>query len=101
MTDRDIQGNAEVTIVEGTFEIRNRLGMHARPAALFVKTATLYTSSITVEKEGIEVSGKSIMGLLTIEGHKGAMLRITVTGEDADEALRALAELFERNFNED
>ena len=88
-------------VVEGTFEIRNKLGMHARPAALFVKTAALYACSITVEKDGIEVSGKSIMGLLTIEGHQGATLRITAAGEDAEEALKALAELFESKFNEE
>lgn len=101
MTDRDRQSEAQVTIVEGIFEIRNKLGMHARPAALFVKTAALYTSSITVEKEGIQVSGKSIMGLLTIEGYQGAVLKITASGEDADEALHALAQLFEQKFNEE
>ena len=101
MTDRERQADTEVTIVEGIFEIRNKLGMHARPAALFVKTAALYASSITVEKEGIEVSGKSIMGLLTIEGHQGAALKITAEGEDADEALKALASLFKQNFNEE
>jgi phosphocarrier protein len=66
-----------------------------------VKTAALYGSSITVAKEGIEVSGKSIMGLLTIEGHQGAELRVTAVGEDAAEALQALGELFEQNFNEE
>ena len=89
------------TVVRRTFEIRNKLGMHARPAALFVKTAALYSCSITVEKDGIEVSGKSIMGLLTIEGHQGAELKITAEGDDAVDALEALAALFEQNFNEE
>lgn len=101
MTDRDERNPVRVTVVEETFEIRNRLGMHARPAALFVKTAALYTCVVTVEKDGIEVSGKSIMGLLTIEGHQGAMLKVTASGEDADDALRALAQLFEQKFNEE
>jgi phosphocarrier protein len=101
MTDRGARDPVEVTTVEGLFEIQNKLGMHARPAALFVKTAALYACAITVEKDGIEVSGKSIMGLLTIEGHQGAMLKITASGEDADEALRAIGELFEQKFNED
>ena len=101
MTDHGRDNLDPGRLVEGRFEIRNKLGMHARPAALFVKTAALYVSTITVEKDGIQVSGKSIMGLLTIEGHQGAILKITASGEDADEALRALATLFEQKFNED
>jgi phosphocarrier protein HPr len=81
--------------------IVNRFGIHARPAALFVKTANRFTADIMVEKDGSVVSGKSIMGLLTIEGSKGSVLRVTATGPDAGEALNALAELVVNKFYED
>ncbi len=82
-------------------KILNRFGIHARPAALFVKTAGQFSCDITVEKGGSVVSGKSIMGLLTIEGSKGSVLKLTATGADAVEALEALVDLVERKFFED
>lgn len=81
--------------------ILNRFGIHARPAALFVKTAGRFKSDILVEKDGSVVSAKSIMGLLTIEGSKGAVLKITATGPDAEEALEALEDLVKQKFFED
>jgi phosphocarrier protein len=81
--------------------ILNRFGIHARPAALFVKTASRFMSEILVEKEGSIVSAKSIMGLLTIEGSKGAVLKVTATGLDAEEALDALEDLVKQKFFED
>ena len=84
------------------FEIRNQYGIHARPAALFVKTASRFDADITVEKDGNRVSGKSIMGLMTLEAGRGAMLRITVSGVDGEEALDDLEALIvERKFDED
>lgn len=82
-------------------KVANRFGIHARPAALFVKTAGQFSSDITVQKGGSVVSGKSIMGLLTIEGSKGSVLKLTATGVDAEEALAALVDLVERKFFED
>ena len=84
----------EVTII-------NRYGIHARPAALFVKTASRFISEIMVEKDGSVVSAKSIMGLLTIEGSIGSVLKLAATGPDAEEALDALQELVEKKFYED
>ena len=81
--------------------ILNQCGMHARPAALFVKTASQFVSDILVEKEGAVVSAKSIMGLLTIEGSKGVVLKVTAKGRDAEEALDALEDLVKRKFFED
>ena len=81
--------------------VLNAYGIHARPAALFVKTANRFSSEITVEHKGAKVSAKSIMGLLTIEGHQGAVLKIDACGSDAVEALDALEELFILKFNED
>lgn len=82
-------------------KILNRFGIHARPAALFVKTVSQFQSDITVEREEMTASGKSIMGLLTLEGYQGSVLKVTAMGPDADEALNALQELVENKFYED
>jgi phosphocarrier protein len=81
--------------------VLNRYGIHARPAALLVKAATRFTCEILLEKNGVKVNAKSIMGLLTLEGNHGAKLRIFATGADAAEALDVLADLFEKKFFED
>lgn len=81
--------------------IMNRYGMHARPATLFVNTAKQFEADIQVQKKSLTVSGKSIMGLLTIEGHLGSTLKLTAEGEDAAEALDALQKLFENKFYEE
>jgi phosphocarrier protein len=82
-------------------KVLNKNGIHARPAALFVKTAGRFACDIKVEKDGLEVSGKSIMGLLTLEGYHGSVLRVTASGEDAEEALDALETLVGEGFNEE
>lgn len=82
------------------FTITNKLGIHARPAAQFVKTANGYEADITVEKDGEEVDGKSIMGLMMLAAGHGSILTITTEGADADEALKALGELIARDFEE-
>ena len=81
--------------------VLNRYGIHARPAALLVKAATRFPGEILLEKNGVKVNAKSIMGLLTLEGHHGARLKIHAAGPDAAEALAVLAELFEKKFFED
>lgn len=82
-------------------EIKNKLGLHARPAAMFVRIANQFTSEITVEKDNEQVNGKSIMGLMMLAAGRGSLLRITADGEDADEALKAIADLAERKFDEE
>ena len=82
-------------------KILNRYGIHARPAALFVKTAGKFNCEVVVEKDGMVVSGKSIMGLLTLEGYQGATLKVAATGADAEAALDALEDLVVRKFNEE
>ena len=84
-----------------TFRIKNELGIHARPAALIVKTSNAYAAEIVFEKDGNTASGKSIIGLLTIEGNPGSEVKVTATGSDAIEAVAALEELFENKFFED
>jgi phosphocarrier protein HPr len=85
----------------GTFTIRNKLGLHARAAALLVKTANHFGSEVTIEKDGIEVNGKSIMGILMLAASKGTKITLKVEGEDAQEAIRVLGQLIENKFNEE
>lgn len=87
-------------VVETTVEIVNRAGLHARPAAEFVKLAGSFKAEVRLEKGGLEVNGKSIMGVLMLAAECGSHLCIRATGDDATEALDALAELVRRGFEE-
>jgi len=80
--------------------IRNRLGMHARPSAMFAKVASRYQAEIWVEKDGETVNGKSIMGLMMLAAGEGSLLSVTAEGDDAQEAIQALAGLVESRFDE-
>lgn len=80
------------------FTVTNKLGIHARPAAQFVKTASQYTCDIQVEKDEEQADGKSIMGLMMLAAGHGSILIITTDGDDADEALSALGTLISKNF---
>lgn len=86
---------------ERTFIVSNKLGLHARPAALFVQTTHKFQSSIQVEKDGQEVDGKSIMGILTLAAESGSSLKVTVDGPDEEGLLNALQDLFSRRFDEE
>ena len=86
--------------VERDVEIVNRAGMHARPAAEFVKLAGQYSANITVAKDGLEVNGKSIMGVLMLAAELGSTLRVAALGEDAEDAVEALADLVGRGFED-
>ena len=81
--------------------IRNERGLHARAAAKFVRTAARFQAEITVQRRGIEVSGLSIMGLLTLAASRGTRIEIRAAGRDAKAALAALAALVEDRFEED
>lgn len=81
--------------------IRNRLGMHARPAAEFVKLAGAYKADIWVEKEELEVNGKSILGVMMLAAEAGSSIRIRSIGADAERAVEALVALVESGFGED
>ena len=82
-------------------EIVNQYGIHARPAALFVKTAQRYDADVYVEKGDNRVSGKSIMGMMTLEASRGSVLKVIAEGEDAEQALDELQALIENKFDED
>lgn len=81
--------------------IRNRQGLHARPAAEFVKLASGFESEVWVEKDGMEVNGKSIMGVLMLAAEAGSEIRIRAIGEDAESAVEALAGLVHSGFGEE
>ena len=81
--------------------IENRNGLHARPAALFVKTSSRFHSEIWVEKDGEKVNGKSIMGLMMLAAGKGSVLRITAEGEDAGLVMQELESLISTRFGEE
>jgi phosphotransferase system HPr (HPr) family protein len=83
------------------FTIQNKLGIHARPAAQFVKTASRFKADIRVEKDGEEVDGKSIMGLMMLAAGNGSIITVTAEGEDAESALDALGDLVNRKFEEE
>ncbi len=86
--------------VEQRFVIVNTLGLHARAAAQLVQTANRYRCEIRVEKDGMEVNGKSIMGVLTLAAAKGSTISVWCEGEDAEPALIALAQVIENGFGE-
>ena len=88
-------------MVKKEFTILNKLGIHARPAAQFVKTANRFDANVFVEKDGEEVDGKSIMGLMMLAAGHGSVISVTAEGEDADAAIDALADLIGRKFEEE
>jgi|SRR5450759_4101227 len=83
------------------YVIQNRYGIHARPAAMLVKTASKFQADVTLEKGAVRVSGKSIMGLMTMEASCGAKIRIVAEGVDAEQALDEIERLFENKFYEE
>jgi phosphocarrier protein HPr len=87
--------------IEKDIAIVNRLGLHARPAAMFVRIASRYRAEVWVAKEGEEVNGKSIMGLMMLAAGQGSKLRIRCEGADADKAMDEIEELINARFNED
>ena len=85
----------------GIIEIKNSLGLHARPASLFVQISSSFKSEILVEKDGDVVNGKSLMGLLMLAAGFGSKIKLTISGEDAEAAFSALNALIESKFNEE
>ena len=83
------------------FTICNKLGMHARPAAQFVKRASKYTSSIWVEKDDEQVNGKSIMGLMMLAAASGTSITVEATGKEAAQAMEAIHALIADRFGEE
>lgn len=82
-------------------KVKNKLGLHARPAAMFVQTANKFQSDVGVSKDSVEVNGKSVMGMMMLAAHQGSIIKIKVNGPDESYALEELKKLFDKNFDED
>jgi phosphocarrier protein HPr len=93
-------GNSDSTITKD-LTVSNKLGIHARPAAMFVKIANRFACDIFVEKDGEKVNGKSIMGLMMLAAGPGSKLTVIAEGDDASQALVELETLLKRKFDED
>ena len=87
-------------MVERTVQIVNKNGLHARPAAEIVKISARYQSELTIVKDGMEVNGKSIMGVMMLAAECGSILLLRATGVDADAAVNALVTLIANKFGE-
>lgn len=85
---------------ERTVTIVNKVGLHARPAAQIVKLASRFQSELTLSRDGLEVNGKSIMGVMMLAAECGAQLLVRAEGPDADQALDAIAQLVADGFGE-
>ena len=88
-------------VAERTLTIINELGLHARAATKFVQTAAKFPCEVTLAKEGNEVNGKSIMGVLMLVASKGSVVTIRARGERCEEAVASLAKLIEEKFGEE
>ena len=88
-------------MAEKALRIQNRLGLHARAAALFVQTANKFSSNVTIEKEGVEVNGKSIMGIMMLAAAKGSEVVIRAHGPDENEAVGTIEKLIMDKFHEE
>ena len=86
---------------EKTVTIKNRAGIHARPSALIVKTANEYDSEIFLELDDMRINAKSIMGIITLGANYKSIIQIIAEGEDEEEAVTAIAGLFENRFEEE
>jgi phosphocarrier protein HPr len=81
-------------------EIKNKLGVHARAAALLVQTVNKFSAHIIFSKDGQSADGRSIMGVLTLAATQGSKVQVEASGEDAEQAVRAIERLIDKRFNE-
>ncbi|MGN6555776.1 MAG: HPr family phosphocarrier protein [Verrucomicrobiota bacterium] len=91
----------EAAAMTKEFQVMNKLGIHARPAAMFVKTANRFACDIFVEKDGEKVNGKSIMGLMMLAAGPGSTLTVIAEGSDASKAIAEIESLIKRKFDEE
>jgi phosphocarrier protein len=81
-------------------EIKNKLGVHARAAALLVQTVNRFSAQVTVSKDGQTVDGRSIMGVLMLAATQGSTIEVEAAGQDAEQAIKAIEKLVDKRFNE-
>jgi phosphocarrier protein HPr len=89
-----------MTKIVKKLEIKNKLGLHARAAALLVQTVNKFSAQVNVSKDGQTADGRSIMGVLTLAATQGSKIQIEANGEDADKVVKALEKLLDNRFNE-
>ena len=92
--------NPSGTTTERTLTVQNKMGIHARPAAMIVRVTNRFKSEVFFEKDEEQVNGKSIMGLMMLAAGRGSVIKVSAQGEDAEELLKDLEELFEKRFDE-
>ncbi len=88
-------------MIEREVRIRNKAGLHTRPAASIVKTAARFESEFTISKDGFEINGKSIIGVMTLAAEQGSTLLLRFDGPDEEAAATAVVDLFDRGFDEE
>ena len=89
-----------MTKIVKKLEIKNRLGLHARAAALLVQTVNKFSAQVSVSKDGQSADGRSIMGVLTLAATQGSKIQVEANGEDAEKVVKALEKLLDNRFNE-
>ena len=87
-------------MIEKEVEIKNNAGLHTRPAATIVKIAAKYKSDFHLVKDGFNINGKSIIGVMTLAAEKGSKIKLVFDGEDEEEAAEEITDYFERGFDE-
>ena len=90
-----------MSYVEREVTVRNRAGLHTRPASMVVRTASKFASDFFIRKDGYEINGKSIIGVMTLAAEQGATLQLIFEGDDAAAAADAMAAVFESGFGEE
>ncbi|MBL7977386.1 MAG: HPr family phosphocarrier protein [Bacteroidetes Order II. Incertae sedis bacterium] len=88
-------------MIKRTVTVRNRAGLHTRPSSLLVKAASRFKADFFIEKDGFEINGKSIIGVMTLAAEPGATLYLMFEGEDATEAANEICAMFEDGFGEE
>lgn len=88
-------------MIEREVTVRNRAGLHTRPASQLVKTASQFDSEVYLQRDNYEINGKSVIGVMTLAAEQGATLTLVVEGKDESEAADAIAALFENGFGEE
>lgn len=96
-----LKEHERIWMIEKTITIQNKLGLHARPAALVVSEASRFYAEIHLNKDGLEVNAKSIMGVMMLAAEMGSQILITADGQDAEMAIQALEVLFASKFDEE
>ena len=96
----DITATSETQMIVCEVTVTNRAGLHTRPASMIVRTASKFKSDFFIEKDGYEINGKSIIGVMTLAAEQGAVLSLVFDGDDEQEAAEAMKQLFEEGFGE-